>query len=204
MNSYFDNLAEGWDNNPLKVERATLTANKIKDIKLHANNSCIDFGSGTGLLGVQLKDNFTQVHLVDASNEMLRVARDKLTNAAISNVTTQHVAGLSLVKGQHSAIVTLMTLHHLDDINAFFTDAYCCLEAKGTLAIADLYAEDGSFHKHDPSFTGHNGFQPEQLAAMAERAGFTVEKIEPYYEIRQANFAGEEVAYPLFMLVARK
>jgi len=204
MSRYFDNLAEGWDNNPLKVERATLTANKIKEIELHTNNSCVDFGSGTGLLGVQLKDSFAQVHLVDASSEMLRVARDKLSDAQIENVSTHHVQGLSHLAGQHSAIVTLMTLHHLDDIKRFLSDAYLRLEPKGTLVIADLYAEDGSFHKHDPSFSGHNGFQPEQLIALAEAVGFSVEKVEPYYEILQTNFADQEVAYPLFILVARK
>ena len=97
-----------------------------------------------------------------------------------------------------------MTLHHIDSVKDFFTDAYNLLEQKGALVIADLYEEDGSFHKHNQSFKGHNGFDIHALSNIAESVGFMVEKIEPYYEIRQENFEGKLVSYPLFLFVAKK
>jgi ubiquinone/menaquinone biosynthesis C-methylase UbiE len=204
MSNYFDSLADNWDANILKVERAKITAQKIKEVAFHSFNSCIDFGSGTGLLGVQLKDTFAEIHLADSSHEMLRVARNKLADSEITNVETHYVNGLSDLPLSHSAIVTLMTLHHIDNVKDFFTDAYNLLEQKGALVIADLYEEDGSFHKHNQSFNGHNGFDVHALSNIAESVGFMVEKIEPYYEIRQENFEGKLVSYPLFLFVAKK
>ena len=97
-----------------------------------------------------------------------------------------------------------MALHHIENVWEFFTDAYALLEPQGTLVIADLYKEDGSFHQHITAFNGHNGFDVNVLSELAERAGFTVDKIEPYHEIWQENFEGIKVSYPLFLFVARK
>ncbi len=204
MSSYFDSVADDWDENTLKTERSKITAKKIKEVDFHSFNSCIDFGSGTGLLGIQLKDAFTKIHLADSSKEMIRVAREKLANSNIKNVETHYINSLSELSSNHSAIVTLMTLHHIDNIEDFFSDAFNILDQKGTLIIADLYKEDGSFHKHNPSFSGHNGFDVHELSNLAERAGFFVEKIESYYEIWKDNFENEIVPYPLFLFVARK
>ncbi|PMH44488.1 hypothetical protein BCU68_03015 [Vibrio sp. 10N.286.49.B3] len=204
MTNYFDSVADNWDSNTLKIERAKITAKKIKEIPFSSFNSCIDFGCGTGLLGVQLKDTFAQIHLADSSNEMLKVARSKLATSKITNVETHYVTGLSDLASRHSAIVTLMTLHHINSVKDFFIDAYNLLEQKGSLIIADLYKEDGSFHKHNQSFDGHNGFDVIALSNIAESVGFKIEKIEQYYEIWQENFEGKEVPYPLFLFVATK
>ena len=204
MSNYFDSLANEWDSDVLKVERAKVTAQKIKTFAFNSYDSCIDFGSGTGLLGVQLKDSFAKIHLVDSSLEMLNVARNKLADYQITNVETHPVQGLADLTPSHSAIITLMTLHHIEDIKAFFTDAYELLKQKGVLVIADLYAEDGSFHKHNSSFNGHNGFDVDDLSKIAERVGFKVIEITQYYEIWQENFEGKKVAYPLFLFVAKK
>ncbi|MCP3850056.1 MAG: methyltransferase [Gammaproteobacteria bacterium] len=204
MSNYFDSVADNWDSNVQKVERAKITAQKIKEIDFHTCNSCVDFGSGTGLLGVQLKDKFSEIHLVDSSNEMLRVARNKLADAKVTNVETHYVNGLSDLSSNYSAIVTLMTLHHIDSVKDFLTDAYNLLEQKGILIVADLYEEDGSFHKHNLSFNGHNGFDVHVLSTVAESVGFKVEKIEQYYEIWQENYDNKMVPYPLFLFVARK
>lgn len=204
MSNYFDSVADDWDNNPLKVERARITAQKIKEVDFQSYNSCIDFGSGTGLLGVALRDHFAKIHLADSSNEMLKVATNKLVDSKITNVETHHINGLADFSTSHSAIVTLMTLHHIDNIKDFFTDAYNVLEQKGALIIADLYKEDGSFHRHNPSFNGHNGFDVDKLSNVAESVGFNVEKVEAYYEIWQENDEGEKLPYPLFLFVAKK
>ena len=44
------------------------------------------------------------------------------------------------------------------------------LNAGGFLAIADLYEEDGSFHGE--GFTGHNGFDPENLSEILRKNRF--------------------------------
>ena len=135
---------------------------------------------------------------------MLQIAQIKIAEANINNIETLQVDKLSALTSKHSAIVTLMTLHHIPDVNEFFTDAYSVLEDNGMMIIADLYEDDGSFHKHNPSFNGHNGFNISALTAIAERAGFIVQSVELYYEMWQENFDGDEASYPLFLFVVKK
>lgn len=204
MGQYFDTVANDWDTCPVKVERAEITAAKIKEIHFESNHSIVDFGSGTGLLGFQLKDAFSHVHLADSSEKMLEVAQAKIAEANINNIETHQIDRLSELTSKHSAIATLMTLHHIPDVDEFFTHAYGALEDEGILIVADLYEDDGSFHKHNPSFDGHNGFNVSALSTIAENAGFSVQHIEQYYEIWQENFDGVEVSYPLFLFVVKK
>ncbi|WP_413284271.1 class I SAM-dependent DNA methyltransferase [Vibrio sp. MA40-2] len=204
MTNYFDALASTWDHNPEKVARSEATANKIKQINFPSNNSLVDFGSGTGLLGVQLLDTFSQVTLADSSLQMLDIAKEKIATGNIKNITTEHVQMLSDVNSKHSAIATLMALHHIDDVNQFFSQAYDKLLENGMLIVADLYQEDGSFHSHNPSYSGHNGFDIDSLSTIAQNAGFDVVSVEKYYEIKKENSEGKNVAYPLFLFVAQK
>ncbi|MDW6005211.1 class I SAM-dependent DNA methyltransferase [Vibrio mangrovi] len=204
MSHYFDSVASSWDSNPMKVERSKVTAERVKEIGFQSYDSIVDFGSGTGLLGVQFRDTFTHVHLADSSQEMLNVAQKKIDEADISNIHTHQIERLSELNSKYSAIVTLMTLHHIPDVKGFFADAYDVLESRGTMIIADLYQEDGSFHQHHPEFSGHNGFDIPELVAIAESSGFIVQSTEQYFEIRKKNDDGVEGVYPLFLLVVKK
>ncbi|UGA56890.1 class I SAM-dependent DNA methyltransferase [Vibrio sp. VB16] len=204
MSDYFDSVAHTWDSNPLKVDRAKTTANKIKELNFNSTNSIVDFGSGTGLLGVQLIDTFNHIVLADASRQMIEIAKEKIISANLNNIEIQHIERLSQLESKHSAITTLMTLHHIADVSLFFSDAFNTLEDNGMLIIADLYAEDGSFHQHNPSFSGHNGFDVQALTNIAENIGFQILKIEHYYEVWHENYAGENCPYPLFFFVAKK
>lgn len=204
MENYFDAAARGWDADPMKVTRAKTTADRIKQITFHSNRSVVDFGCGTGLLGVHLKDIFDQVHLVDSSSEMLQVASEKIANAHIDNMSTHCIDQLSKLGQQVSAIATLMVLHHIDNTADFLAEAFDALESKGVLVIADLYKEDGSFHKHDASFSGHNGFDTDKLSVLAEQNGFVVESVEKYFDIWKENYQQQKVPYPVFLFVARK
>ena len=204
MNNYFDHVADKWDSNPLKVERATVTAKKINEVNFTSYHRLVDFGSGTGLLGMQLSNVFNEVHLIDSSSEMLNIAKTKIKHAGLSNIQTHDVNRLSDLAFNCSAIATLMTLHHVENIHQFFVDAYNTLEDAGVLIIADLFLEDGSFHKHNSQFDGHNGFDILALSDIAKQNGFIVESAESYYEIWQDNFEDVRVSYPLFFFVARK
>lgn len=204
MSNYFDLVASSWDDNPSKTERALVTAEHVKNINFESYASIVDFGSGTGLLGVQLRDTFSQVHLVDSSEKMLQAAQDKIATANITNMYTHQRQDLSDLNAKHSAIVTLMALHHISNVQGFFSDAYRVLEHRGTLIIADLYKEDGSFHGQFPGFNGHNGFDVSELTVMAENAGFFVQQVKPYYEVERENELQEKMVYPLFFFVAQK
>lgn len=204
MTDYFDRVAGEWDKSPVKRQRSQAVAERIASLTLPHTRSVVDFGAGTGLLGIQLRQIFSEVVLADASASMLAEAQKKIRAHELGNVRTVSLSDLSELKKNHSAIVTLMTLHHIDDVQSFFTAAYHRLEDSGILAIADLYQEDGSFHQHRPSFQGHHGFDVEALSVQAKDCGFDVLSVEPIFTMEKENQSGQRKSYPLFLLLAQK
>ena len=205
MPTYFDDLAESWDQDPIKNERARTAAEYCKKVPLSNRKSLLDFGGGTGLLSFYLRNSFEAITIADTSTEMLRVARKKIEASGILNISTYELKHeISEIPGPYSAVISLMTLHHILDLETFFSGAFRILEAGGALMIADLYKEDGSFHKDVKGFKGHNGFETERLSKIIEKAGFKVSKISRFFEIKKKNFADEDHIYPLFFLAAEK
>ena len=96
-------------------------------------------------------------------------------------------------------VYSLMTLHHVPDVNSALMRFHDWLDDGGQLCIADLDAEDGSFHDHDPSV--HNGFERAQLAGMVAAAGFDNIRFSTVFQIVKGNPAR---TYPVFLMIATK
>ena len=72
----------------------------------------------------------------------------------------------------------------------------------GSIAIADLYAEDGTFH--DPGFTGHTGFDPDDLIRVLKKTGFKKCTLDPCFVIkRETKIAGLK-DFPVFLITASR
>lgn len=80
-------------------------------------------------------------------------------------------------------------------------DLYTLLEPGGYLCVADLDAEDGSFH--GAGFDGHNGFERVQLGALAEKAGFSGVDFSTVFRMTRGSDDGVR-DYPIFMMCCRK
>lgn len=200
MADHFDTLAQSWNQDPKKRERAQTTAKYCRKISANNKRRLLDFGGGTGMVSLYLHKDFDAITIADTSREMLKVARDNIAKAGISNIKTLELdQGIAEVTDSYSAIVTLMTLHHIADVNGFFRDAARVLSSGGVLLIADLYREDGSFHKTVPDFDGHNGFEVEELTEKLDQAGFSVKQVSTFFEIQKGD-----AVFPLFFLVAEK
>jgi hypothetical protein len=76
------------------------------------------------------------------------------------------------------------------------------LNPGGYLAIADLYAEDGTFHSE--GFNGHLGFDVEHMADNLRSIGFGNIKYLQCYSIAKTNEEGIISEYPIFLLTASK
>lgn len=205
MSDYFDTMAERWDLNPMRLERAKATAEQVKHTLLYSRNSLLDIGGGTGLLAVLLKEEFDRVVIADTSEEMLKVSGRKIQDAGISNISTVKLNGdLSAIEGKHSAIVMLMTLHHIEHIEEYLAGAADLLEQDGVLMIADLHKEDGSFHSQHNGFSGHNGFDTDELSRHLHLHNLEVISVHDYYQIKREGGDGRVETYPLFFMAARK
>lgn len=100
-------------------------------------------------------------------------------------------------------IFNSMVLHHITDTAAIIEKFYELLHDDGCLCIVDLDKEDGRFHKNEPGFDGHNGFQQEKLKEILHNAGFKhISSTTFYYDNKIID--GENVNYSLFLMKAQK
>jgi ubiquinone/menaquinone biosynthesis C-methylase UbiE len=202
----FDEKAKDWDKDPKKVERAGVFAQEILDCIRGINlPRAIEFGSGTGLVSFHLKDRFKSITLADNSPGMLEVLEQKIKNENITNMKPFLIDSsnnLSRLSG-FDIIYTLLTLHHVLDIDRTFDEFNASLNRGGYVFIGDLVTEDGSFHSNDPDFDGHRGFNTGELKKQLTSKGFTVEMEKIFFNIeREVNNRVKK--YPLFLLAGKK
>ncbi len=201
--SEFDQKAAGWDANPMHLERSQAIAAKLLEmIPAREDMSALEFGAGTGLLSLELKEKFSEITLLDNSKEMVRIMNEKIISQGICHMEA-HVLDLEKedFSGQYDILYTQMVFHHVADIETMLKKFHGLLKSGGYLAIADLYPEDGSFH--DASFTGHQGFNPETIAEKLVGKGFANVRHQPCFVIKKTGEGGIVREYPVFLLVAR-
>jgi ubiquinone/menaquinone biosynthesis C-methylase UbiE len=202
--SEFDARAATWDDDPAKAERAKAVAEAIVHrVSLSRAMNAMEYGCGTGLLSFMLRSRLGQVTLADVSDGMLAVAAGKI---AMTNDPAMRTVKLDLVVDpvppeRYDLIYSLMTMHHVVDTDAILDRLHTCLAVGGTLCIADLDAEDGSFH--GAGFEGHLGFDRALLGAQARAAGFATVEFATAHQI-QKEVNGQPRRYPVFLMVARK
>jgi ubiquinone/menaquinone biosynthesis C-methylase UbiE len=198
----FDERARTWDEDRAKWERARRVAEVIAArVPQLARRRVLEYGAGTGLLGLALQPHVAEVTLADSSGGMLAVAREKIAAAGIDNARTLQ---LDLTAGaapelRFDLVCSLMTLHHIPDTDAILGAFHRLLAPGGYLCLADLDREDGSFH--GPGFTGHNGFDRADLGGRLERAGFRDPRFETVLEVGKET-AGGPRSFPVFLAVA--
>jgi 2-polyprenyl-3-methyl-5-hydroxy-6-metoxy-1,4-benzoquinol methylase len=199
--SHFDKHAKQWDDDPKKLERSQYFAKQIQKHLKNNQGKALEFGCGTGLLSFELKDNFNHIFLTDESKGMIEVLKNKIS---ASNVDHFDALEIDLLEESFDfppldAIYTLMTLHHIKDLNSIFETFNQLLANSGQLFIIDLVSEDGSFHSNHPGFDGHLGFDKNELSEQLKKQGFTVLNYDASYSIVK-----NEKEYPVFILLAEK
>ena len=201
----FDLRAKDWDMNPMHTERSRAIANQmIRILPLSKSMKAMEFGAGTGLLSFYLKEQFSEITLVDSSEEMLKKASLKFDpesspklNTLFINLETEEYLGEPF-----DIIYSQMVLHHIKDISLILKKFHRLLNPGGLLAIADLYQEDGSFHDGDMNV--HHGFDPEKLITILRVMDFQVTGATPCYVIKKELASKEIREYPVFLLNAVK
>lgn len=199
----FDARAATWDDDPTKVERARGVADAIeRHVPLAPSMRALEYGCGTGLLSFLLRPKLGDITLADVSDGMLDVAAAKIAAArdpAMRAVKLDLLAD-PLPDRRFDLVYSLMTLHHIPDTAAILQRLRAALAEPGYLCIADLDAEDGSFH--GAGVDVHLGFDRERLGAMARRAGFAAVDFSTAHVMTKA--VGSEMRrFPIFLMVAR-
>jgi ubiquinone/menaquinone biosynthesis C-methylase UbiE len=196
----FDVRAREWDKNRMHFDRSEAIAKEIDAIIPDSRKmKALEFGAGTGILSFLLKDKFSEITLMDSSQEMINVCAEK-----IEEYNTPHIKAIKfdLEHASYSekfyVIYNQMVLHHVKDYKKMLYTFNNMLNAGGYLAIADLYSEDGSFHGEGVDV--HKGFDPHELSQILSEMGFKTLFNARVFELKRDN--GN--VYPVFLLVAQK
>ena len=200
----FDAKAQEWDNDPVKLERAAAVAAAIRNrVRLSPDLSALEYGCGTGLLSFALYRELGSITLADSSAGMLAVLREKIAASGADHLRPMRLDLTvdPLPAERYDLIYTLMTLHHVSDVDRILRDFSALLRPDGALCIADLDREDGSFH--GAGFDGHHGFEREALRDRLARAGFGEIQFDTCYMMRKPQGEGAR-EYPVFLAMARK
>ncbi len=195
--SEFDARAGTWDQDPAKVARALTVGRAIAEAVPLVGLRVLEYGCGTGLLGFALQPQVAWVTLADTSEGMLAVLRAKIAAAGAGNMTPVRLDLLAeaLPEARHDLVCSLMTLHHIPDTPGILRRFHEVLAPGGWVALADLEAEDGSFH--GPEANVHRGFDREALRLQLTQAGFNAIQIETVCEVTR-----DGRHYPVFLALA--
>jgi 2-polyprenyl-3-methyl-5-hydroxy-6-metoxy-1,4-benzoquinol methylase len=199
--SRFDEKAKTWDEDPRRVAMGAAIARAVQ-AKLGGGQRprLLDYGCGTGLCSLPLARRCASVLGVDSSTEMLAQLQAKARAAGLTHVTTRRhdLTAKPLTGPEFDVILCAMTLHHVQDVGALLQRFHSLLAPGGLLALADLDAEDGSFHQ-DRRGVEHDGFERDWIREQLRAAGFARVEFETAYEIERGNRR-----YPVFLTTACK
>ncbi len=201
----FDEAAATWDDMPERRDLAAAIVAAIKkEVELVYQNKTLEIGCGTGLLTCDLADVLRDIVAIDTSQGMLEILQGKVAALGINNVQVKNfdiAAGQMLETSDFDFIYSAMTIHHIEDTGAFLAACRNHLRDGGTLAVADLEKEDGSFHE-DMDGVKHKGFDLQDLAGKAASAGFADVRFVTAYQAVKKQDDGTSREYPVFLMLA--
>jgi len=199
MSKRFDEAAGDWDKGDIRQQIAhNVFQTIVSRIALLKTMDILDFGAGTGLLSFKIAPMVRSVTGVDLSSGMLEQLHAK-------NSDTVQVRGIchdmlaEPLSDTFDGIVSSMAMHHVKETKALLQSFYSHLKSDGFIALADLDAEDGNFHKPGIEGVEHFGFDRDSLREVLEGIGFKNVRFHTAYTV--SNERGD---YPIFLVTAKK
>ena len=196
----FDAVAGIWDEEPRRVKLATEVAAAIRN-RLHMSSTwdALEMGCGTGLVTVALAPHLGSITGIDSSSGMLGKLAETVTASGIANIKTAlcDLSAGEMPEGRFHLIVSAMVLHHIEDPETLLSSLKSRLHPGGWIALADLEAEDGSFHD-DPTGIFHHGFSRTELTRLLEKSGYVSISITEATAMQKGDRT-----YPVLLAVAQ-
>jgi len=176
-NNVFEQMAKRYDSED-RIELAKVIVNEIKPkLQNSQSKSLIDYGSGTGLISLELTDMVDSITLVDSSEQMLEVAKAKISKKGITNSTVLYSDFTKETVDLKADIVLVsLVLLHIPDTKKILQELYNVLNSGGKLIIIDFDKNDKVDH---PKV--HNGFLHEELKKVLSEVGFKSIEITTFH-----------------------
>jgi SAM-dependent methyltransferase len=145
--SHFDQAAATWDDNPMRIVLMKAVGQAIlREARPTKDMDVLDYGCGTGLVGLYLLPSVRSVTGADNSAGMLGVLREKITDGGLENMQTMRLdlEHDPLPAGRYDLIVSSMALHHIADTAGILRAFYQLLHPPRALVPCRLGHGAGS------------------------------------------------------------
>ena len=180
-NNIFNQVAKRYDSEK-QIELAKIIVEEVSAaLQNSKSKTLIDYGSGTGLVGLDVASQVSSVLLVDSSKEMLDIAKEKISRKGIANSKVL-LSDFTEAPPELKADIVLMSLVllHIPDTKKILQVLFRILNDGGKLIIVDFDKNDQVSH---PKV--HNGFTHESLKRTLSEVGFKSTEIKTFYRGKQ-------------------
>ncbi|MEM7215340.1 MAG: metalloregulator ArsR/SmtB family transcription factor [Pseudomonadota bacterium] len=170
---YFSKSASEWDKiRSLHVDEAQVESTMLEMVGSEKIDAMLDLGTGTGRILELFSDIYEKGTGIDASRDMLSVARSRLDDAHLSRVQTRQGDLYILpTQGNFFDLVTIhQVLHYLDDPAVAIREAVKSLKPAGRILIVDFAPHELEFLRTEHAHI-RLGFEREQMEAWLRDAG---------------------------------
>ncbi|RDJ11181.1 ArsR/SmtB family transcription factor [Rhizobium grahamii] len=177
--AYFSRNAAEWDElRRLHAADDEVDAAVIRLLGSQPIDSLLDLGTGTGRILELLSGLYRRAIGVDASRDMLSVARANLDKSGITKASVRHADILNLpFEAQDFDVVTIhQVLHFFDQPEIAIGEAARMLRPGGRLLIIDL-APHGLEYLRDEHAHVRLGFSHQSMSDWLRKAGLDVEQV---------------------------
>lgn len=200
--AYFAKVAPRWDElRQLHVPEEAVEAAILKALKGRVVDLLIDLGTGTGRMLELLKNHYRRAIGIDASREMIAVARAKLASGNINNARARlgDIADLDGSIGKADVIIVHQVLHYFDDPGRAIAQARRALKPAGEMLVVDFAPHDLEFLRTEHAHR-RLGLSEGQMAGWARTASLKVADLTKFPPRRDA----EGLTVCLWRLVAEQ
>lgn len=200
---FFNQQAQHWDTSS-RIKRANIIADEIKqNIKLEKTWTALEFGAGTGLISFNLADDLDKITMIDTSQTMIEISNQKILDKGIKNIRAFNIGIETIIENgdQFNLIYASMALHHIVDTNDIIAKFKKALLYNGVLCIVDLDLVSPKFHRDDPTFNGHHGFNQANLKEILNSNGFNFCSSHTFYNSKKL-IDDQEIEYSMFIMLA--
>jgi ubiquinone/menaquinone biosynthesis C-methylase UbiE len=174
---YFAENAAAWDSiRALHVADAAVEAAMAEALGDRQFDSLLDLGTGTGRLLELLAPLYARGIGVDASADMLAIARANLDRAGLANAQVRlgDIQHLPFVRNSFDVVTIHQVLHYLDEPERAVVEAARVLRPGGRLLIVDFAPHDLEFLRQHHAHR-RLGFARNTIRPWIETAGLALE-----------------------------
>ena len=144
---FWDKAAEKYARDPIRdMDAYTYTLERTRS-HLSATDRVLEIGCGTGSTALLLADSVETYHGTDISNEMIKIARRKVAESTLSNLSFEAHPALEGIHAHEGldAVLALNLLHLLRDIPATLDAAHSALRPGGLLITKTPCLKDANW-----------------------------------------------------------